>query len=63
MDCPLSPFVSAEYREEAFRCQHINEQGWELAAQEPGLAERYAARLLHIAEELEAVVASSQSLP
>lgn len=52
-DCPMRPFVPAEVREEAFPCQHINEEGWDLAARQPDLPEAYANWLLRTAEELE----------
>ncbi len=51
--CPLRPFVPSDFQEEAFPCQHINEQGWELAAEETELATRYVAWLLKTAAELE----------
>ena len=56
-DCPMRPFVPADYRDEAFPCQHINEQGWELAAQPPDLVKRFVAWLLSTAEQLEAEAA------
>lgn len=54
LDCVLRPFVLVEYQDEAFPCQHITEEGWARAAETPGLAERFAARLIRRAEELEA---------
>lgn len=51
--CPLREFVRADYREEAFPCQHINEQGWNLAAEHRELAEQYAGWLLRTAGQLE----------
>ena len=56
-DCPMRPFVPADYRAEAFPCQHINAQGWNLAAQQPDLAEQYVSWLLATAEQLEAEAA------
>ncbi len=53
LNCLLRSYVPPEYENGAFPCQHITEEGWRLAAQEPGLAERVAARLLRAAEELE----------
>lgn len=55
--CPMRSFVPGDYREEAFPCQHINTQGWDLAAQQPDLAEQYVAWLLRTAEQLEAEAA------
>lgn len=55
--CPMRQFVPTDYREEAFPCQHINAQGWNLAAQQPDLAEKYVAWLLKTAKELEAEAA------
>lgn len=52
--CPLRPFVPADFREEAFPCQHIDEEGWNLAAEEKELATSYVAWLLKTATELEA---------
>ncbi len=57
-DCPMRPFVPAEAREEAFPCQHINEEGWNLAAQHPELSEACAGWLLRSAEQLEKEAAS-----
>ncbi len=51
--CPIRPFVPADFREEAFPCQHITEQGWSQAAEWDGLAEAYVAWLLKTAAELE----------
>lgn len=56
--CPLEGFVPEGYREEAFRCQHIGEEGWLEVAKHPELAEEYAAWLLRSAEQLEAEVAA-----
>ena len=55
--CPMRPFVPTDYTEEAFPCQHINEQGWDLAAQKPNLTEEYVAWLLRTADQLEAEAA------
>lgn len=55
--CPMRPFVPADYTDEAFPCQHINEQGWNLAAEQRGLAESYVAWLLNTAAQLEAEAA------
>lgn len=55
--CPMRALVPPDYREEAFPCQHINAEGWNLAAQEPDLAEKYVAWLLKTAKELEAEAA------
>lgn len=55
-DCPMRPFVPSDYLEEAFPCQHINEKGWDLAAERPELAELYVSWLLRTAEQLEAEV-------
>lgn len=52
--CPMRPFVPEDYGEEAFPCQHIEEQGWDLAARQPELAEQYVAWLLRTADQLEA---------
>ena len=51
--CPMRPFVPADDREEAFPCQHINEEGWNLAAEQPELAGQYVAWLLATAAQLE----------
>jgi hypothetical protein len=55
--CPMRPFVPTDYREEAFPCQHIEEEGWNLAAEEKELAQSYVAWLLKTASELEAEAA------
>ncbi|MBI4466911.1 MAG: hypothetical protein HY656_05755 [Acidobacteria bacterium] len=55
--CPMRPFVPADVQEEAFPCQHINEEGWDLASQQADLAEKYVAWLLKTAEQLEAEAA------
>lgn len=52
--CPMRPFVPGDFQEEAFPCQHINEQGWDLAAEEAELATAYVAWLVKTAAELEA---------
>jgi hypothetical protein len=52
--CPMRAFVPAAYIEEAYPCQHINEQGWDLAAADPKLAGEYEAWLVSIAKQLEA---------
>ena len=51
--CPMRPFVPDDFREEAFPCQHIDEEGWNLAAEEKELAASYVAWLLKTATELE----------
>ncbi|MCI0403506.1 MAG: hypothetical protein L0212_08290 [Acidobacteria bacterium] len=53
-NCPIRPFVPADYLEEAFPCQHITGQGWQQAAERAGLADAYVAWLLKTAAELEA---------
>ncbi len=53
----MRPFVPTDYKEEAFPCQHIEEEGWNLAAEEKELAQSYVAWLLKTAAELEAEVA------
>jgi hypothetical protein len=58
-NCPLQPYVLPEYQDEAFPCQHITEEGWNRAADQPGMAERYADWLLHRAMELEAKCATA----
>ncbi len=58
-DCPNRPIVPEDFQEEAFPCQHINQQGWDLAAQQPDLAEKYVAWLLRTAEQLEAETAGA----
>jgi hypothetical protein len=55
--CPMREFVRSDYREEAFPCQHINEQGRNLAAEHRDLAEQYLVWLLRTAEQLEAEAA------
>ncbi len=60
-DCPMRPFVPGDFQEEAFPCQHINEQGWNLATGETELATSYAAWLLKTATELEAEVMQQNS--
>src|ERR1022692_1322212 len=50
--CPMRAFVPAEYIKEAYPCQHINEQGWDLAAADPSLAGNYEAWLLTTARQL-----------
>jgi hypothetical protein len=61
-DCPMRPFVPTDYTEEAFPCQHINEQGWNLAAERSDLAEQYVAWLLRTAEQLEAEAARNSQV-
>jgi hypothetical protein len=61
VDCLLRSYVEAAFREEAFACQHIDEEGWLRAAQEPGLAGRFAARLRRIAGELEAAAVGERT--
>jgi hypothetical protein len=51
--CPMREFVPSDYGEEAFPCQHINEQGWDLAAEHRDLAAQYVDWLLRTAEQLE----------
>ena len=53
-NCPMRSFVPPDYQQEAYPCQHINAAGWDLAAQQPELAEQYVAWLLRTAEQLEA---------
>lgn len=53
-DCPNRPFVPNDFKDEAFPCQHITEDGWEKAASQPGLADSYVAWLLRTANQLEA---------
>ena len=53
LNCLLGSYVPLEYQNEVFPCQHITEEGWQRAAQEPGLAERVAARFIRAAEELQ----------
>ena len=55
--CPMRPFVPGDYQEEAFPCQHIDEEGWNLAADEKELAASYVAWLLKTAAELESEAA------
>ncbi len=52
--CPMREFVRADYQEKAFPCQHINEQGWNLAAEHRELATQYRDWLLRTAEQLDA---------
>lgn len=52
--CPIRTFVPADYTEEAFPCQHVEEKGWDLAAQQPDLAEQYVSWLLRTADQLDA---------
>jgi hypothetical protein len=56
--CPMRTFVPADYNQEAYPCQHINEQGWDLAAADPDLAGKYAEWLMKTARELEAEAAA-----
>ncbi len=56
-DCPLRPFVPPEFRDEAFACQHITPEGWELADNLPGLTEQIVVALLRNAAQLEAEAA------
>ena len=59
--CPMRTFVPTDYQEEAFPCQHINTPGWDLAAQQPDLAEKYMAWLLRTAEQVEAEAARNRA--
>ena len=54
-DCPNRPFVPPEFVEEAFPCQHITEEGWDLAISEPGQAERTVEWLVRTADRLEGI--------
>lgn len=54
--CPVRPYVPAEWQQEAFPCQHLSARGWDLAAQQADLAERYVAWLLGTAADLEGEV-------
>lgn len=58
-NCPMRPFVPPDYQDEAFPCQHINAAGWQLAAQQPDLAQRYIAWLVQTADQLETEAAST----
>ncbi len=53
-ECPIRPYLSAVIQVEAFPCQHINEEGWDLIRQQPDLAEKFSAWLLRSAAQLEA---------
>lgn len=59
--CLLRDYVPEEYRKEAFPCQHVDQAGCERIAADPALVERVAARLLSIAEELEASAEAKDS--
>ncbi len=52
--CLLREYVPEQYRSEAFPCQHMELNGFRRIASDPELPEKVAARLLSIAEELEA---------
>ncbi len=52
--CLLREYVPAQYREEAFPCQHMDLNGFRRIASDPELPEKVAARLLSMAAELEA---------
>jgi hypothetical protein len=52
--CPFGPFVGADFRDEAFSCQHISEAEWYRAAAQPDLQREYVRWLLRAAEQLEA---------
>ena len=52
--CLLRNYVPEQYREEAFPCQHMDLNGFRRIASDPELPEKVAARLLTIAEDLEA---------
>ena len=52
--CLLRDYVPEEYRTEAFPCQHMDLNGFGRIASDPELPEKVAARLLSMAEELEA---------
>jgi hypothetical protein len=51
--CPIREFVRADYRDKAYPCQHVNEQGWNLASEHASLAAQYAEWLLRSATQLE----------
>ena len=51
--CLLGDYVREAYQQEAFPCQHIDEEAWGQIAGNADLTERIAGRLLNIADELE----------
>lgn len=60
-DCPMRPFVPGDCQAEAFPCQHIDENGWNRAAETKGLAASYVAWLHKAAAELEAEAAPADA--
>ncbi len=52
--CLLREYVPEQYRSEAFPCQHMELNGFRRISSDPELPENVAARLLRMAEELEA---------
>ena len=59
--CLLREYVPEQYRSEAFPCQHVDEAGCRRIAVDPDLLERVAARMLLMADELEAGAAVEES--
>ncbi len=59
--CLLREYVPEQYQSEAFPCQHIDETGCMQIAADPALWERVAARMLRMADELEARAESEES--
>ncbi len=59
--CLLREQVPEQYRNEAFPCQHIDEDGCRRIAGDPDVAERVAARMLSMADELEARAEAEES--
>lgn len=58
--CLLQDYAPEEYRNEAFPCQHFDEETWQRLADRLGLPEEIAARFEAIAEELEATVGAAE---
>jgi len=52
--CPMREFIRSDYQHVSLPCQHINEQGWNLAAEHRELADQYMGWLLRTADQLEA---------
>lgn len=60
--CLLGDYVPEKWRNEAFPCQHIDDDGWRRMAANADLPEKVASRFLSIAEELEASAVAEESL-
>jgi hypothetical protein len=58
LGCKLRNFVPEEYQDETFPCQHIDPEGYERIISDPELPAQIAARLVNLADEMEAAAAA-----